>query len=83
MIFGISAWLLRRRIRSLIPLALVIVFAAANELVDAFAPGSTSAIESLADFANTVFWPTVLFLLARRWPSPVLAGRADPVAEAR
>jgi hypothetical protein len=67
LIFFASALLFRRRMRSRIPIALVWVFAFGNELVDAFSPGaSASRWEPAADVANTVVWPTLLFLLARR-----------------
>ena len=66
LIFFATALLLRRRMRSPIPVALVWVFALGNELIDAFSPGPIDQFEPLADLANTVFWPTLLFLLARR-----------------
>lgn len=64
--FGV-ALLFRRRMRSRVPIALVYVFAIGNELIDAFTPGG-SAIwwEPAIDIANTVIWPTLFFLLARR-----------------
>jgi hypothetical protein len=67
LIFFGAALLLRRRMRSRIPVALVWAFALGNELVDAFSPGaSATAWEPAADIVNSVFWPTLLFLLARR-----------------
>lgn len=66
-IFFVSALLFRRRMRSPVPMALVWVFALANEAIDVFSPvSSTSRWENLMDIVNTVFWPTLLFLLARR-----------------
>jgi hypothetical protein len=62
-----TALLLKRRLRSTVPIAMVWVFALANEAVDLLSPGaSASPWEPVADIANTVFWPTLLFLLAMR-----------------
>lgn len=66
LIFVISALLLRRKMRSPIPLVVVALFAALNEVVDALT-GPMDWLEAVTDFLNTVFWPFVLFLLARRW----------------
>jgi hypothetical protein len=67
LIFFVTALLLRRRMRSRLPIASVFLFALCNEVVDAFSPGSSgNRWEPLADIANTVVWPTLLFLLARR-----------------
>ena len=66
-IFFAAALLFRRRMRSRVPIALVYVFAIANELIDLLAPGnSASRYEPAVDILNTVLWPTLLFLLARR-----------------
>ena len=65
-IFVITALLLRRRMRSPWPLAAVAAFALANEIVDYAEPVPWSATRSALDVVNTVFWPAVLFLLARR-----------------
>lgn len=66
-IFFAAALLFRRRMRSRVPIALVYVFAFANELIDLLSPGSNvSRYEPAADILNTVLWPTLLFLLARR-----------------
>lgn len=64
-IFVVTALLLRRRMRSPIPLAVVAFLALANEIADYYSPGWVLA-PSVLDFVNTVFWPLVLFLLARR-----------------
>ena len=67
LIFFAGALVFRRRMRSRIPVSLVWLFALANELFDAFSPmPSSSRWEVAADILNTVFWPTLLFLLARR-----------------
>jgi hypothetical protein len=67
LIFFATAVALRRRMRSRVPIALVYLFAMANEVIDLFSPGSArNQWEPLVDVANTVFWPTLLFLLARR-----------------
>ena len=50
---------------SLWPVAMVWAFALGNELVDYFAP-EWQADTSALDVLNTVFWPTILFLVARR-----------------
>ena len=67
LIFFIAALVFRRRMRSWVPIALVWAFAIANELIDALSPsGNVSRWEPAVDIANSVFWPTLLFLLARR-----------------
>lgn len=66
-IFVAASLVLRRKFRSPIPLALVAVFAVLNELIDWLNGPSPNALEPYLDIANTVFWPCVLFLLARRW----------------
>lgn len=65
LIFVVVAVVFRRRMHSPWPVSLVWAFALLNELVDYFAPlwqVDTSALDVL----NTVFWPTILFLVARR-----------------
>ena len=65
LIFVVVAVLFRRRMHSLWPVSMVWAFALVNELVDYFALEwrlDTSALDVL----NTVFWPTILFLVARR-----------------
>jgi hypothetical protein len=65
-IFVITALLLRRRMGSWIPLAVVFTLAVANEIVD-YSEGILWQLDSSAlDLLNTILWPTVLFLLARR-----------------
>jgi hypothetical protein len=66
-IFFAAALLFRRRMCSRVPIALVYIFAFANELIDLLSPGSdASRYEPAVDILNTVLWPTLLFLLARR-----------------
>lgn len=65
-IFVIAALLLRLRMRSVWPLGVVAAFALVNEVVDYAVSEPWSAIRSALDVANTMFWPSVLFLLARR-----------------
>lgn len=78
LIFFAAALVFRRRMRSRVPIALVYAFAIANELVDAMSPGgSANRWEPAVDIVNTVFWPTLLFLLARRRAKP---GDADRTA---
>lgn len=67
LIFIVAALVLRRKMRSPIPIAIVIIFAALNEVVDWLAGGPPDSLEPLWDFANTAFWPFLLFLIARRW----------------
>ena len=72
LIFVAASLLLRKRMRSAWPIVLVGVFAIANEIVDwraSLVPATAATgAETLADIANTAFWPMVLFLAARRWP---------------
>jgi hypothetical protein len=67
LIFVVSALVLKKKMRSPVPLALVAVFAALNEVIDHLAGAPQDSLEPYVDFANTVFWPAVLFLVARRW----------------
>lgn len=67
LIFFFSSVLFRRRMRSLVPIALVYAFALGNELVDMLTPDYVvNGLGALVDILNTVVWPTLLFLLARR-----------------
>lgn len=66
-IFFAAALFLRHRMRSRVPIALVYVFAFGNEVIDAYSPaGGATLTGSVADILNTIVWPTLLFLLARR-----------------
>ena len=66
-IFFLSALIFRRRMRSRVPVGLVWLFAIANEIIDAYSPGAAAGRwEPAVDILNTVFWPMLLFLLARR-----------------
>ena len=65
-IFVVTALLLRRRMRSFWPLGVVAVFTLVNEIVDYAANDPWSFTHSALDVVNTMFWPAVLFLLARR-----------------
>lgn len=67
LIFVVSALVLKKKMRSPVPLALVVLFALLNEVIDHLAGGPQDSLEPYVDLANTVFWPTVLFLVARRW----------------
>ena len=74
LIFVAAALLLRRRMHSNWPVGLVWAFALANEAVDYFAAGYRLDT-SVLDVLNTVLWPTILHLLARRRRiSPPLGG---------
>lgn len=65
-IFVVAALLLRRRMRSPVPLAIVVALAFLNEVADFAEAGPWDPLESGLDFANSVVWPAILFLLARR-----------------
>jgi hypothetical protein len=65
-IFVLAALLMRRKMRSPLPLAIVAVFALMNEIVDFLSEWPSSLSHSIVDVANTLFWPLVLFLIARR-----------------
>jgi len=74
LIFVVVAVLFRRRMHSLWPVSMVWAFALVNELVDYFAADWVFDLSAL-DVLNTVLWPTVLFLVARRRRvSPPLGG---------
>lgn len=78
LIFVVVAVLFRRRMHSLWPVSMVWAFALANEVIDYFAAGYSVDLSAL-DVVNTVLWPTVLFLVARRRSiSPPLGGRTRP-----
>jgi hypothetical protein len=74
LIFVVVALLFRRRMHSLWPVGMVWSFALLNEAVDFFAAEWVPDLSAL-DVLNTVLWPTVLFLVARRRRvSPPLGG---------
>lgn len=80
LIFVFFAVVLRRRMHSVWPISAVVIFALLNEVVDSLNPGWVFGLSAL-DVLNTVLWPTVLFLVARRKRiSPPLGGRADDEA---
>lgn len=68
-VFLVAAALLRKPLRSIVPWLLVLIVASMGELLDmrddivSFGYWRWGA--SLHDVLNTLFWPTVLFLLAR------------------
>lgn len=66
----LSAWVLRKSLRSLLPWFIVLVVAVAAELLDLRDDMATTGIPrwgaSLHDIVNTLFWPSVILLLARR-----------------
>jgi hypothetical protein len=65
-IFLLTALLLRKRMRSWIPIGFVVALALGNELIDYGRGKGWDITSSSIDFLNTIFWPTLLFLLARR-----------------
>ena len=65
LIFVATALLLRHHMASVWPLAVVAVFALLNEVLDHYGPAPAVSWHSGMDLLNTVFWPAVLFVLAR------------------
>ena len=66
-IFFLFALVFRRRLRSYVPIAAVYFFALFNEVVDFWQPDRPSGfLPYIIDILHTIFWPTMLFLLARR-----------------
>ena len=65
-IFVLTALLFRQRMRSWIPLAVVFALEFANETIDFCYSARWDLGSSALDVVNTVLWPLVLFLLARR-----------------
>lgn len=65
-LFALTALLTRRRMRSWWPLGIVAAFAIGNEVIDYYTTEDWSAQLSALDVVNTLVWPLVLFLLARR-----------------
>jgi uncharacterized membrane protein YpjA len=65
-LFVVSGVLLRRRMHSPLPLIVVAIFAVLNEVVDYFGEFEAQPSEPFIDIANTLFWPSVLFVIARR-----------------
>lgn len=61
-----SAMLLRRPLRSPLPLAIVVLLEVANECVDRVAHGSWMWRDTLGDAAATWFWPVLLTVALRR-----------------
>lgn len=68
-VFLAAAFLLRRPLRSVWPWLSTLALELLNELLDVFHwhAGSFSfeITDNLKDVANTMFWPTVVFLFAR------------------
>ena len=57
---------MEKRLASM-PNALVTVFGIFNEVVERWSGKPIETGEPLVDLTDSVFWPLVLFLLARRW----------------
>jgi hypothetical protein len=64
-VFFAVAAVSRKRLRSISPLLAVLAVAIAGELLDMFDKSQWRLLESLHDMLNTLFWPTVIWLLAR------------------
>lgn len=65
LVFVIVALLMRRRMASSFALVLVGILAVANEVADYLGPTPSAYSQSAIDVLNTLFWPSVLFCLAR------------------
>jgi hypothetical protein len=65
----LAALILRRPLRSIVPLVMVVLVALLGETVDMYDDiafrGYWRWNAGLHDFLNTLFWPTLIFLLAR------------------
>lgn len=65
----VAALILRRPLRSIVPLVMVVLVCALGETIDMYDDiafrGYWKWNSSLHDFLNTLFWPTLIFLLAR------------------
>ncbi|HSW14055.1 MAG TPA: hypothetical protein VLI06_14515 [Solimonas sp.] len=83
----LAAFALRRPLRSALPWLITLAVALAVEWVDLrndlATLGHLRWDESLHDIVNTMFWPTVLSLLARRMPGVDLAQPRASVDDAR
>jgi hypothetical protein len=66
LIFVLTALVMRRRMASGWPISVVFALALLNELIDYVGPSRSAYWSSAGDVVNTIFWPAVLFLLARR-----------------
>ncbi|GGB27039.1 hypothetical protein GCM10011380_15820 [Sphingomonas metalli] len=58
----------RRSLGSVVPLSVVIVAEAFNEIMDRLMYGSWRWDDTLGDVANTLFWPTAIFVGIRLRP---------------
>jgi hypothetical protein len=65
LIFTVALVYVRGRVSSIIPISAVVLLAALNELADLIATGPNGGDFSFWDFANSTFWPLVIFLIAR------------------
>ena len=65
LVFVAAALLMRQRMASRFALVLVGLLAVANEVADHLGPTPSAYSQSAIDVLNTVFWPSILFFLAR------------------
>jgi hypothetical protein len=69
-VFLVSTWVLRKHVRSVLPLLIVVLVACAGEVLDMrddiHSLGYWRWGASLHDIVNTSFWPFVLYVLLRR-----------------
>ena len=64
-IWCLSALVLRRSLRSPVPLAICILAEVANEVLDRLSAGSWRWADTAGDALATWFWPVVLFAILR------------------
>lgn len=69
-VFLVSTWVLRKHVRSVLPLLIVVLVACVGEMLDMrddiHSLGYWRWGASLHDVVNTSFWPFVLYVLLRR-----------------
>ena len=65
-IFVAAAVILKRKGRSWIPLAVVVALALGNELIDYGYSARWEIQSSIKDVINTILWPAILSIIARR-----------------
>ncbi|WP_313440395.1 hypothetical protein [Novosphingobium sp.] len=71
---GLTIWLLtailmKKKLSSAWPLAMVVLFEAANEYLDRLAHGSWNWPDTIRDVVATLFWPFVISFAMRMRPA--------------
>lgn len=64
-----------RSLGSFIPLSIVAIAEAGNEILDRMHYGSWRWADTASDIANTMFWPTVICIAVRLRPVIIAHGR--------